>query len=173
MALLDEILAWSESDLPLWQRDAVKRLFQQTLDTAALDDLYAMLKDAAGLPDPAQRKPEPLAKHHLPVTAAAGASVKLIALRDVRNVNRLAPDQVMSFAEKGLTVVYGGNAAGKSGYARVLKHACRSRDASEDVRPNALVDPATHGVPQAKFDIELAGIKSEVSWKKETPPLPN
>ena len=44
MALLDDILVWSQASLKLWQRDAVRRLFQQTLDNDGLEDLYAMLK---------------------------------------------------------------------------------------------------------------------------------
>lgn len=169
MALLDEILVWSKASLKPWQQDAVRRLFQQTLTAAALDDLYAMLKDGAGLPDPKQRKPEPLDQHHLPVTAAKDAAVTLLSIRDVKNVNRLACSQVLGFAPKGLTVIYGGNGSGKSGYARVLKHACRARDTSEDVRPNAHNKPAAASTPQASFEIQLGGKGSTVAWQKGKP----
>jgi energy-coupling factor transporter ATP-binding protein EcfA2 len=166
MALLDEILAWSKADLKPWQQDAARRLFQQTLTTTALDDLYAMLKDSVGLTDPNNRKPEPLDQQHLPMTAARDAAVVLIALRDVKNVNRLAASQTLSFAPKGLTVIYGGNGSGKSGYARVLKRACRSRDSNEDVRPNAMSKASGALVPQASFEIQFGGKSSVVSWQK-------
>lgn len=172
MALIDNILVWSSTSLKAWQQDAVRRLFQQTLDAAALDDLYAMLKDGVGLTDPAERKPEPLAKHHLPVTAAMGAAATLVSMRQVTNVNRLASNQTLKFAPKGLTVIYGGNGSGKSGYARVLKRACRSRGAAEDVRPNALEKLGKTDIPRAVFDIEMGGNGSTVKWEKGQPSPP-
>ena len=56
MALLDEILKWTESELTPWQRDAARRLFQQ--DGQLSDDdyahLYGLLKAA---PPPESAKP--------------------------------------------------------------------------------------------------------------------
>ncbi len=49
------------------------------------------------------------------------------AVRDVSNVNALVDDQTLTFAPAGLTVVYGGNGSGKSGYARLLKRSVRAR----------------------------------------------
>jgi ABC-type Mn2+/Zn2+ transport system ATPase subunit len=168
--LIEHILAWSTTSLKPWQQDAVRRLFQRTLTAAALDDLYAMLKDGVGLPDPGKRKPEPFAKHHVPVSAAQGAAVTMVSMRQVVNVNRLAPNQTLQFARRGLTVIYGGNGSGKSGYARVLKRACRSRGAAEDVRQNALEKPAIGALPQAVFDIEIGSTAHTVKWQKGVPP---
>ena len=44
MALLDEILKWTQTSLTPWQRDAARRLFQKTdLVDADYDELYALL----------------------------------------------------------------------------------------------------------------------------------
>lgn len=43
------------------------------------------------------------------------------------NVNRLAENQELTFAPDGLTVVYGNNGSGKSGYARILQSMVRAR----------------------------------------------
>lgn len=166
MTLLAQILQWSNSSLKPWQQDAVRRLFQNTLDTGALDDLYAMLKSSVGLVDPQGRTPAPLCQDHLPVTAAKNDAAVLVALKDIRNVNRLAADQILKFSKQGVTVIYGANGAGKSGYSRVLKRACRARDVSEDVRPNALDKAKATAIPEASFDIELGGKPSTVIWKK-------
>lgn len=125
-----------------------------------------MLKSSVGLPDPKGRTPVPLSQEHLPVTAAKDAAAVLITLKDVRNVNRLAAGQILSFSKTGVTVVYGGNGAGKSGYSRVLKRACRARDASEEVRPNALDKASATATPEASFEIELGAKASTVTWKK-------
>jgi energy-coupling factor transporter ATP-binding protein EcfA2 len=47
-----------------------------------------------------------------------------------QGVNALAQDQTLKFAP-GLTVVYGDNGAGKTGYIRILKQACRARGQEE------------------------------------------
>lgn len=65
----------------------------------------------------------------------------MLTIKDVLAVNQLAPDQTLSFAAKGITVVYGDNGAGKSGYARLLKRACRARH-SEVILPNVYAGSA-------------------------------
>lgn len=169
MALLHEILSWSQTVLKPWQQDAVRRLFQQCMTTDAIDDLYAMLKSSSGLPDPQNRSPVPLAAEHLPVVASKDEAAVLLSLGNVQHVNLLAPQQALSFAPKGMTVIYGANGAGKSGYARILKRACRARDVSEDVRTNAFEKPAAGRTPQADFHIKLGGKPSSVSWAKNKP----
>jgi hypothetical protein len=166
MTLLAQILQWSNSSLKPWQQDAARRLFQNALDNGALDDLYALLKSSVGLPDPQGRTPRPLSQDHLPVTATKDEAAILIALKDVKNVNRLAANQILSFAKTGVTVIYGGNGSGKSGYSRVLKRACRARDVSEDVRPNAQDRASTTAIPEANFDIQIGAKVSTVNWKK-------
>ena len=47
-----------------------------------------------------------------------------------KGVNALAEDQTLKFAP-GLTIVYGDNGAGKTGYIRILKQACRARGQEE------------------------------------------
>ena len=64
-------------------------------------------------------------------------------MKDVSAVNNLAPGQTLSFALAGITVVYGNNGAGKSGYARILKRACRARH-SEMILSNVYGEPATN-----------------------------
>lgn len=166
MALLAQILDWSNSTLKPWQQDAARRLFQNSLDNGALDDLYAMLKSSVGIADLQGRVPVPLSSDHLPVVAAKDDAAILLALKSVKSVNRLASGQTLPFSKKGITVVYGGNGAGKSGYSRILKRACRARDASEDVRPNALDKGSATAVPEADFDIEHGGKALTVGWKK-------
>lgn len=172
MALLDEILAWTENSLTFWQRDATRRLFQeqQGLGDKDYEDLYALLKSAHGLPDPDNRTPVPLAAEHLPAKATGSATIVLTAMRDLKNVNRIAPNQILKFAPKGITVVYGGNGSGKSGYSRVLKRACRARDQQESVLADATDASAHKMIPEATFDIEVGGAANSVGWKRGVVP---
>ncbi len=171
MALLKDILQWTET-IPCWQRDAMRRLFQneQGLTEEDYSELYDLLKAEHGLLKSDDLKAVPLGPDHLPAKAKPGETVILKAMRELENVNRIVPDQTLTFRETGITVIYGGNSSGKSGYARVLKHACRARDQSEQVHPNANDPAAADAIPTAKFDIELAGVAQEVCWSRDKVP---
>lgn len=110
-AALADILRWS-ADLPAWLRDALRRLCSQTkLETADITALVAICKgDATAIPLDASHIRDPTASH---------AVVSLAALHNLSHVNALAPGERLSFRKTGLTIIYGDNGAGKSGYARV------------------------------------------------------
>ncbi|MCY4244039.1 MAG: AAA family ATPase [Gammaproteobacteria bacterium] len=170
MKLLQDILCWSQTR-PAWQSDAMRRLFQKQgeLSGTDYDELYALLKAKHGLPSPSDVKAEPLGSIHLPVQGGAGNAVVLKAMHQLENVNCIAPNQKLPFAESGMTIIYGDNGSGKSGYARVLKKACRARDQSEPVLPNANNPVTDKAAPSAAFDIKIAGndIK-EVCWSLDS-----
>ena len=172
MALLNDILHWTQTELTEWQRDAVRRLFQQEdeLSSEDYEQLYTLLKAAHGLPDPSGPVAKPLSAADLPTAPTAGETIVLKAIRDLKNVNRIAQGQQLKLAPLGITVVYGGNASGKSGYARVMKRACRARDQEEAVHPDANDPNAQDCVPEATFDIEVGGISKSLKWTAEGDP---
>ena len=73
-----------------------------------------------------QRETTPLTRKHVPGKRAAAAPVSLVSIFHHRGVNALAESQTLKFGPN-LTIVYGDNAAGKIGYIRILKSACRAR----------------------------------------------
>ena len=169
MGLLNDILKWTET-LPNWQRDAARRLLLNEcgLSDADYSDFYALLKKENGIEVHSELSACPLATEHLPAETAVGEQVVLLALRELENVNRLPSDQTLKFAESGMTVIYGGNGSGKSGYTRVMKRACRARDQSEPIHPNAHDPSATAKIPTAKFDLKVAGGSEEVVWLRDS-----
>ena len=128
LAVLNEILAWS-TERRVWQRDAMRRLVERgQLDTQDVEDLTTICKSFHGLGE--RTPPKPLTAAHLPSTELSVDPVTLNSLTHHKGVNALAADQTLEFGTQ-LTVVYGANAAGKSGYTRILKRACRARGAEE------------------------------------------
>lgn len=170
--VLEMILEWSEGR-PAWQRDALRRIVQsQKLDEDDIAELTALCKrgrtPAALQSGPA---PQPLEKTHLPANPGAGASVSVTAVKDVAAVNNLAPGQTLAFAPSGITVVYGDNGAGKSGYARLLKRACRARH-SEMILPNAYGPPTTT-TASATLCYTVGGVEQPAEpWKDTGQPKP-
>lgn len=121
---LTDILQWAKQQ-PAWQQDALRRLFVVgDLAPADFDALTEICKSKYGL---ASQSAEPLSADHVPVSEGGSANaVALISVTHQGGVNALAANQTVSFGQN-LTIVYGENAAGKSGYTRLLKAACRSR----------------------------------------------
>lgn len=123
---IDEIEVWSKTLAP-WRQDALRRLaVSNELSGDDFDELLAMIKEAAGFqlttPVPA---PVPFAKVHF-----CGGKQKPIVLKsiaNVQNVNRLVAKARLDFCPKALTVIYGRNGSGKSGFVRILRTACRTR----------------------------------------------
>lgn len=125
MALLDEVVGWARTR-PWWQQLLVLRLARG--DVISDDDCVTM---AAAMLGPVPPTPDGgwLAELNF-VDPSAAERVRLVAVRDVENVNRLAQGQRLTFAPNGLTVVFGRNGSGKSGYARVIQAMVRTRKRS-------------------------------------------
>jgi energy-coupling factor transporter ATP-binding protein EcfA2 len=129
-----------------------------------LDDLFALLKAANGIPDPKGRTPKRLTADQIPVPVRDSAHVALLAIKNLRHVNAIAENQCLPIERIGLTVVYGDNGSGKSGYSRVLKRACRARDQGETIHPNAHLRIGETGPAEADFEIVVNGGTKIVHW---------
>ena len=163
--IVQEILKWSR-DLPGWQRDAIRRIFESgELSTSDIDELVNLAKIENGIGN-GDETAKPLRSDQVPVKLPVGDLVRLLTIKNLENVNAIAHGQSISFAKEGLTVVYGDNGAGKSGYSRVLKRACRARDQKEDILPNAELPIDQRGTPQASFEIELNRNVVEEIWRQ-------
>ena len=164
MTILQEIQKWS-AELPAWQRDAVARLFAKgSLGQQDEEDIYALLKTENGITDPKGRVAGTLGASQVATPAADGKLVQFVALRGLKHVNALAGNQKLQFSPVGLTVIYGDNGSGKSGYSRVLKRACRARDQREAIHPDARLPTEQTGKAEATFDVLIDGHPTELKW---------
>jgi hypothetical protein len=88
--------------------------------------------------------------------------VSLTAVGDLKNVNALHPGQTLTFGDRGLTIVYGDNASGKSGYARLIKAAVGARH-DEPVLPDAF-NPTAGTHQEATIGYKVADEQYEEKW---------
>ncbi|MFI4993119.1 MAG: hypothetical protein ACHQCH_05830 [Solirubrobacterales bacterium] len=144
-SLQQEIFDWIQT-LPPWQQDLARRLaINDRLTAEEVDEVLELMLDDA----PAAGRACLLEMEDLPSEQGAAAPVRLRALGDVQNINRLAPGQRLRFAP-GLNVVYGDTGAGKSGLTRLLRHSCRSVKPG-DVLPNVFGPAAGNGKQTARI----------------------
>ena len=156
-AALGDILTWSQH-LPEWQREALRRICTKgILDETDLDELTSLCKDRGTGGDAFNAS-------HVPDPDAASETLNVRAIQGVKNVNALKPGERLSFNNAGLTVVYGDNGSGKSGYARVLKKVCRARSSAKEssILPN--IYTTDHCPPQAIIDYCVNGQHRSMNW---------
>ena len=167
LTVLSEILEWSVTRPP-WQRDALRRLVTRgPLRKTDIQELAILCKSSYGLADAPTAVP--LEHSHLPQPEEVKKSVSLLSLKHRAGVNALAPSQAVTFGPQ-LTVVYGANAAGKSGYTRILKWACRARGA-EEILGN-LVSGSTPTPPSATITTRVDGETHSHLWNDDQRPDP-
>jgi hypothetical protein len=137
-SVLHDIFAWSIGR-PAWQCDALRRIItKDKLDDSDRIELEHLCRQTEGAiaTNGKALVVAPLAEEHLPAGPNAQASVSIEYLNNLTGVNRLPSAQKITFGPMpGLTVVYGDNGTGKSGYVRVIKKACRTRGAPPVIQP--------------------------------------
>ncbi|SPL62480.1 AAA family ATPase [Ochrobactrum soli] len=123
---IDDVLEWSNK-LSSWKQDALRRLATRNdLTEADAGELLALVKSAAGFKlSVAPPQVVPFTKAHF--GGGKHQPIILKGIANVQNVNRLTANASLTFCPKALTVVYGRNGSGKSGFVRILRTACRTR----------------------------------------------
>lgn len=151
-----EIATWAATR-PQWQQAALRQLAQgHQFSQTEIESIAAQLKSGA------QQTATPLKTTDVPGAQSAGATVLLQSIREATNVNALLDSQELTFGIIGLTVVYGDNGSGKSGYARLIKTVVGARH-QELVHADVFADTA--GQPQrAAVAFASAGTDMTSTW---------
>jgi energy-coupling factor transporter ATP-binding protein EcfA2 len=87
----------------------------------------------------------------------------LVSIDGVKNVNALADGQDISFNSK-MTVLFGRNGSGKTGYARILKRLSSVRS-EQKILPDITRSTPTTEPPESRVRYKLAGAESALDWR--------
>jgi energy-coupling factor transporter ATP-binding protein EcfA2 len=159
MSTIEQELAdWAKGRYP-WQQYALRRIatgqtFTQA-DVVTLADEIIANKHA---------QPATPALKATDITGVSDpeAAVALKSIRDLTNVNALLEAQELTFAETGLTVVFGDNGSGKSGYARIIKDVASARH-HQQILGNVFEATAT-AAQKADITYLLDGKEEPSTW---------
>lgn len=172
MTVLNDILDWSV-DRPLWQRDALRRIVTKSdVNDHDVEEFLELCLTQRGTVEKESPAPtaEPLSEENVPQSDGGREKVTLLGLSEVHGVNALQPDQELSFGSEGLTLIFGYNGSGKSGYARILRAMCQARHRDDSILPNIFsVEP--QGEPSARIEYNVGGDDHTEVWQQgESPP---
>ncbi|WP_316224461.1 MULTISPECIES: AAA family ATPase [unclassified Bradyrhizobium] len=171
MGAVDEILDWSATKLTPWRQDALRRLAGSSAVTAQDEsELLDLIKEKAGFSLAAKPPtPTPLSKAHL-ASVSSGSPLQIKGIRNVKNVNRLVPAAALPFTPNGMTIIYGRNGSGKSGFVRIFRTACRTRtDNPAKLKVLADVYGSSGGPQEAEIIVDLGGGDVVVPWTAGAP----
>ncbi|MBS8259704.1 hypothetical protein DYI23_05685 [Roseibium polysiphoniae] len=172
----DELVAWADQETrPEWQKDALRRLATTgELTDDDISELRRVVEKASLLIDDEIAAVKPLVAEHLSDPSADAPRTILGAIGPVRRVDRLASDQPpIKFAKKGITLIYGANASGKSGYCRITKQLCRSL--SPQILKGNVYEAAPADPPEVGLLYGIEGDepeRQEITWRQGDPRPP-
>lgn len=156
MALEEQVIEWAASR-PAWQRKNMARVAAGApLSDEECDQLIAELLAAQPTTDDA------FGLEQLPQGTQSASSVTLASISGLNHVNALESETPLTFEASGITVVYGDNGSGKSGYARLLKRIARSRH-QEEVLSDVFRDTAV-SQPEASVTVRVGTQEQTISW---------
>ena len=160
--LIRAIVEWSQSR-PHWERCALRMLARS--ETIG-DREIALLADAAEHQAKGSlTKLDFVALEDFSSDSRATETVQIAGMSELTAVNAIADGSDIGFELAGITLVYGENGSGKSGYARILKAATRSRHKSV-ILTDVFSQPAD---PSAKLRVVHDAKPVELFWPSDQP----
>lgn len=168
--VLETILEWSKNR-PDWQQDALRRIvLKGRLNKIDIQELVTLIK-SGNQENKSNLNFHPLNISHLPENHRLENSVSLVSIQEVKNTNNLATNQILNFEPKGLTIIYGHNGTGKSGYSRILKRACRARHRGK-IESNIYAEYSTMNKASATITYQDGNLNSFIEkWEDSDLPL--
>lgn len=164
--LKDEIYSFV-SGLPEWQKILAAHLLQLTEQELKRDDTIQCSLEALLVESKLTTAPATSVKYTIPEKSndsANGSTSKffLSSISNVQNLNALNSGQTLPIAETGLTVIYGENGVGKSGYGRLFNSAFYSR--GDKTLIGNVYGPTKNQAHSAVFEF-IDGNRNKVSLK--------
>ena len=142
MTTNENLIAWINNQ-PAWVRKATALYYQQ-------DEITE--QDISDLADLCMAGTDDFKVSDLNLISRGSCqSFSIRSIQNIKGVNAITSDQPLTFGPKGITVVYGLNGAGKSGYIRILKMAAGAR-CREEIKRNIYSDKKI--APSAEIEVE-------------------
>jgi ABC-type dipeptide/oligopeptide/nickel transport system ATPase subunit len=161
--LINRIRLWASTDLAYWERATLEKLARgdELVEADFREILRYFLQDVGLESIPTDRPPLSFPDH--PAGEPPFNGCHLERLLSVTNVNALPDGQEILFGPQ-ITIVYGNNGVGKTGYARILGSAAFARG-DREVLPN-VNQISARAIPHADIEVSTGDTTHLVSWNR-------
>ncbi len=153
------------SSKPYWERFIWKtNLESEHLSEVDVETCYKYFSEDLGLEPQSGDRPELSFNYEIGINADTATSTKITIqeIKNLKDINALNENCVIKF-DDNLTVIFGGNGAGKSGIGRLLANACFSRG-ERQILPNVKLISKSDAQPSATFVISENGKSNEIGY---------
>ncbi len=149
-SILAEIYEWA-AGLDYWEQATFfKILTGKAFEEEDYQELLGHLLVDAGLKEPDVERPGFIFPKKI-IDTGPGISLKLLSISNLENINALVGNQTLTFSPN-LTVIFGRNGSGKSGYARVLGCAGFTRG-DKEVLPDITIPSTEEMILSATIEV--------------------
>lgn len=158
-----EIQNWLNSQ-PAWLQEAAFRLLtNRKITDTDVADLANLVKAPAPGTSGARQYPQ------VGTTVGAGKT-RIESLGNIVGIDDLCPSTPLKFGTKNLTIVYGNNGTGKSGYARIIKKIA-GKAGAENLKPNIFKPAPAPGTAKCTISYCVAGNRKQQDWLANAAPI--
>lgn len=162
MSTNEEITEWLNQQHE-WIQEAARRLLEQgTLEQSDIDDFVNLIKTSSSAGSGSRSYPK------IGRVASSGHDLRLESIGPVIGIDALNPRNPLAFGDGNLTVIYGMNGSGKSGYTRIISRAC-GKPHSVDLRPNVYEGASTK--QECTFSYKTGGAPVTTVWTANSDPI--
>lgn len=159
--LKNKIISWLKG-YDYWFQYAGNRLLEgENVSDALADTTYQLFKEDYALKSTEGERAEIIFNEIIADAATVAGNLQLQFIKEIENVNALATGQSIPI-NPNLTIIYGGNGTGKSGYVRLLNNAFSSRG-DKQILPNVFSD-APFGKPACKFTFQSTSAPYDLAY---------
>lgn len=165
MSSFEGIIAWAQ-DLEAWEADLIRRLLIDNTLAVGLSEVSANLAAHFKIHEPNGSiciKPLMAEERARPTQEFSDEKFSICSIHSVSNINALNSTSRLDFGHDGITIIYGENGSGKSGYSRILKNACHAKHEEREILRN--IYNKSISAQSATIGIKIGDIKSEWIWQ--------
>jgi energy-coupling factor transporter ATP-binding protein EcfA2 len=145
--LKNQIIDWLKECSYWFQYSGNRILEGENISDELVTSTYNLFKEDFNLKTIENERTEIIYNEISVVSTTTVQHLELQTIKEIENVNALASGQSIPI-NSNLTIIYGGNGTGKSGYIRLLNNAFNSRG-DKNILPNVFKSPT--GEPSCKF----------------------
>lgn len=123
---------------PAWYSAALHIALQGTYTDEQIDALASAACKEQGV-DLGVENPVTLAAYQPADLGGAGDAQRSVLLESITaesGINAIEKGSKLNVATSGITVIYGNNGSGKSGFSRIMRNSCTSRSGSSEILAN-------------------------------------
>lgn len=152
--LKNQIINWLKNQDYWFQYSGNRLLEGESVSDELVSTTYKLFSEDWELIEKKGEREEIVYSEIAAALAGEASNLKLRLIKDIKNVNALQQGQAIEINDN-LTVVYGANGSGKSGYVRLLNNAFISRG-DKNILQNVFIETAS-GEPTCSFIFQTDG----------------